>query len=304
MTSSTQALSAFTPLRDGFSEAIAPGDRLVTLSSGAGATWWDKAAPVRATLPPATRVGGARWTVDGTSLRVGLGTLDLAARTWRPEPLLASWNEPGPGGDLPVREVAWFADTAHLAVLLESRAPDGTRRTEVAIVSTADGRARGRRAVEGAQILVATQDRLLVGSKKPIVLDVDATVVAEPALPPSLVRVREGAGMFAAVGAAGAVALVKPADGAVVTTWDAGAIDAVPVERGLVAVDLAGNVRVGCVDGPQIRSVAEVASGVAGAVIQRVGDQIVVAGAGTPAVRVATFKNPCVAGASRPSVER
>jgi hypothetical protein len=288
-----QALSKFTPLRDGFSEAIAPGDRIVTLSSGAGATWWDGDTPVTAELPPGTRVAGARWTPDGKALRVGLGTLDVGARAWHAEPTLASWNQPGPRGDLPVREAAWFTDTKHVALLIESRAPDGARSTEIAIVSAADGRLRGRVAVEGASALVATQDRLLVASKKPVVLDLDAKVIAEPALPPSLTRVREGSGTFAAVGAAGAVALVDPASGAVVATWDANAIDAVPVPRGVVVVDLAGNVRVGCTSGNAIKNVFEIASGVPGAVIQLVGDRIVVAGGGPEPVRAARFTNPC-----------
>jgi hypothetical protein len=38
------------------------------------------------------------------------------------------------------------------------------------------------------------------------------------------IGVREGAGMFAVVGAAGVVALVRPADGAVLASWDVHAI--------------------------------------------------------------------------------
>jgi hypothetical protein len=162
------------------------------------------------------------------------------------------------------------------------------------VVSAADGRARGRRALEGAAALIASGDRLLVAARKVVVLDLDANVVAEPApLPPSVLRVREGAGMFAALGAAGAVALVRPSDGAVLGTWDVRAIDAVPVPHGVVTVDLQGNVRVGCLEGGAVRQVAEIASGVAGAVIQHVGDRIVLAGASANPVRVATFTNPC-----------
>jgi hypothetical protein len=99
--------------------------------------------------------------------------------------------------------------------------------------------------------------------------------------------------MFAVVGAAGTVALVRPSDGAVLATWEADAIDAVPVPRGVVAVDLAGKVKIGCLDGNTIRPSGEVASGVQGAVIQLVGARIAVAGAGEHPVRVATFTSPC-----------
>lgn len=287
----SQTLSAFTPLQGGFSEAIAPGPRLVTLSAG-GATWWEDDHAVTAELPPNTRVNGARWTPDGKALRVGLGTLDLATRTWRAESTLAAVDAPGPRGDRPVREIAWLPDTRHVAVLIEKRTPD-QRTTEVAIVSVVDGRERGRREIANASQLAAAQDRILVAAAQPVLLDLDANVVAQPALPASLARVREGSGMFAAIGAAGAVALVRPGDGAVLATWDGHAVDALPLAKGLVTIDLEGTVRVGCLDGTTIRSVSEVASGVGAAVIQLVDNQIVVAGAGATPVRKATFSNPC-----------
>jgi hypothetical protein len=71
------------------------------------------------------------------------------------------------------------------------------------------------------------------------------------------------------------------------------AFDAVPLQHGVLAIDLEGNVLVGCLDGGAIRKVAEVASGAASAVIQLVGDRVVVAGAGADPVRVATFATPC-----------
>jgi len=293
-TSPPNTISAFTSLRGGFSQAIAPGGQLVTLSAGAGATWWERDAPVTAVLPPSTPVDGARWTPDGKSLRVGLGTLDLAARVWREEPALASWNRAGPGGVLPVREVAWFADATHVALLLESRAGTGGRATEIVVVSAADGRERGRRELEGASALIASEDRVLVAAKKVVVLDRDANVVAEPSpMPLSVIRVREGGGMFAAVGAAGAVALVRPSDGAVLATWDTHAIDAVPLPHGVVAVDFDGNIRIGCLENGTIRTAGETASQARGAIIQLVGDRIVVAGAGADPVRVATLASPC-----------
>jgi hypothetical protein len=287
-------LSAFKPLHGGFSQALAPGSQVVTLAGGAGATWWERDVPVTAELPPATPVDGTRWAPDGKSLRVGLGTLDLAARAWRPERTLESWNRPWPDGSLPVRAVASFADTAHVAMLVESRARDGRRTKEIVVASASDDRARGRREVDDFRTLIASKDRLLVAAKTVVVLDLDANVVAEPApIPGSVTRVREGGGMFAAIGAAGDVALVRPSDGAVLGTWDVHAFDAVPVPHGIVAADMDGNVRVGCLEGDAIRQVAEVASGAFGPIIQLVGDRIVVAGRDTDPVRVATFANPC-----------
>jgi hypothetical protein len=288
-------ISSFSPLAGGFSQAIAPdGRRIVTLQHGAGATWWEADQPVTAELPPGTPVDGARWSAGGTSLHVGLGLLELDARTWRADSTLATWGRSGPGGDSPVKGVAWSADASHVALLLESRARDGTRSTEVVVVSAADGSARGRRTIPGAKKIAASDQRVLVAARTPVLLDLDGTVVAEPApVPPSVTRVREGAAMFAAIGAAGAVALVRPADGAVVATWEVKAVDAVPVPGGVVAVDLEGTVRLGCLEGGAIRQVAEVDSGVASAVVQHVGGRLVVAGAGAEPVRVATFANPC-----------
>ena len=121
-------LSTFTQLRDGFSQAIAPGAPLVTL--GGGATWWEGDAPVTVALPQNVTPYGSRWKPDGKALSIGLGAIDLAARTWRPEPALQAFNRPGPGGVSPVRQVAWFADTSHVAMVIESRATPGTRSQE------------------------------------------------------------------------------------------------------------------------------------------------------------------------------
>ncbi|MBA3394498.1 MAG: hypothetical protein H0T89_17770 [Deltaproteobacteria bacterium] len=289
-----KTLSAFTSLSGGFSQAIAPGGQLVTLNSGAGATWWEGDRPVTAELPPNIPVDGARWTADGKSLRVGLGTIDFKSRAWRADPALASWGAAGPQGQAAVREAAWFSNTLHVALLLETRTPQGKRTTEVVVISAADGKERGRRELEGATALIASDDRVLVAAKEPVVLDLDANVVATPSsMPLSVTRVREGAGMFAALGAAGDVALIRPADGVVVATWDVNAVDVVPVPKGAVAVDFEGNVRVGCLQGNALRNVGEGASGVSGAVIQLVDSRIVVAGAGADPVRVSTFTNPC-----------
>ena len=164
--------------------------------------------------------------------------------------------------------------------------------TEI-VIAAADGTLRGRREIEGATALAAAADRVLVAAPRPAVLDRSAAVVAEPALPDGLIRVREGAGMFAAVGAAGEIALVRASDGTVVATWDAHAFDAVPVAHGVVAIDLEGTVRVACLEAGGLRKVAEAASGAASAVIQVVGDRLVAAGAGANPVRVARFASQC-----------
>ena len=80
-------LSAFTQLQGGDGQAIVPGGQLVTL--GGRATWWEDGKPVWLALPGDVNGHGARWRPDGKALRVGLGTLDLEARAWQPEPVAA-----------------------------------------------------------------------------------------------------------------------------------------------------------------------------------------------------------------------
>ena len=286
--------TVFTPLRGGQSQAIAPGPPLVTLLASA-ATWWEHDAPVTAELPPNTPVAGTRWAADGKGLRVGLGTLDLATRQWHAAPTLAALGQSGPGGDTPVKRVAWFTDALHVALVLETRDPSGRRTSEVVVAALADGSVLGRYPVTAVMAMAAGQDRVLVSaSNKVILLDRTAAVVAEPAgMPASVSRINENGGMFAATGATGAVALVRATDGVVVATWDVHAADAVPVPHGVVAVDDAGVVRVGCLQGNALKPVAEAPSGALGAIIQIVGERVVLAGAGADPVRVATFTNPC-----------
>jgi hypothetical protein len=99
--------------------------------------------------------------------------------------------------------------------------------------------------------------------------------------------------MFAAVGASGAVSLIRSTDGAVLATWEGNAIDAVPVSNGVVTIDFEGDVRVGCLDKGGIRLVATASSGVRSAVLQLVENRLIVAGAGAVPVHAATFDNPC-----------
>jgi len=293
----SQPISAFTPLKGGSAMAIAPGDRLVALHAQL-ATWWDHDTPVEVVLPDLP-VDGSRWMPDGNRLRVGLGTLDLVARTWSPEPTLQIWNQ----RRKPASAVAWFANDTHVAIeigpppQLVDR-PTVKRTLELVVASAADGKPRGRLALEPGVTakLAASEDRVIVAGAKTLVVDLDAKVVAGPSgLPDSPSRVAFGAGMFAVTGHAGEVTLVRPTDGAVLATWqtDTQAIDAVPVPHGVVSVDIKGTIRVGCLESAKIRTVAEVSSGSFGLIVQLVGDRIVVVDGSANPIRWATFANPC-----------
>jgi hypothetical protein len=293
----TQPISAFTPLQGGSVMAIAPGPRILALNARL-ATFWDHDSPVEVALP-ALPVDGSRWMPDRDRLRVGLGTLDLAARAWSPEPVLQIWNQ----RRKPASAVAWFADDTHVGIeigppLQLVDRPTVTRTLELVVVTAADGKLRGRLALEPGVIakLATSEDRVIVAGAKTRVVDLDAKVVAGPAgLPDSPSRVAFGAGMFAVTGHAGEVTLVRPTDGAVLATWqtDTQTIDAVPIPHGVVSADMKGTVRVGCLEHGKIRTVVEVSSGSFGLFVQVVGDRIIVVGSGANPIRWATFANPC-----------
>jgi hypothetical protein len=140
--------------------------------------------------------------------------------------------------------------------------------------------------------IAASQDRVLVDASRLVVLDLDAKVIAEPKL--SALRINEGEGMFAITLTGGTgVALVRPADGSVVATWNLAANDAVPVPHGIVAVGGDGTVHVGCVDGSTVKEVATAPSGADGPIVRLVGSQLVVAGGTVDPIHVAAFTNPC-----------
>jgi hypothetical protein len=284
----TGPLGPFTQLTGGERVEIAPGPRLVTLQASS-ATWWDGDAPVSATLPNVT-VRGAQWAAEA-KLLVGLGSLDLATKTWTGDAKLARFAQRGPRGENPVREVAWFADQ-HAALLLESRDAKGTRTTEVVIVKP-DGTERARKSVPQATYVVASADRVLVGGGAATVLDLDAKVVADLATPPRSFGAKERGGNFAIVATNHSVVVVRGSDGSVLGTWATDATDAALIEHGVLAIDIAGNVSVGCLDGTGIREVAKVSSGGPGSAIRQVGDRVVVIGGTADPVRVASFTNPC-----------
>lgn len=284
-------LSAFTRLQDGRRDAIAPGEPLVTL--GSQAVWWEHDAPVTVAIPT-DRTYGTRWLVPGKTLRVGLGTLDLAARRWSKEPGLSRFtpipvSRPGRGREMfdALQRSAWL-DANHVAMVLRKPA---TRGQEL-VIAAADGKVRGRVGFPGLVTdLVATADRVLVNADGLQLFDLDAKPIARPKL--TARRLRDGAGMFAVISAPRGVALVRPSDGAVLATWDVAAHDAVPIARGVIAVDDAGTVRVGCVEGAAIREIAHAASGAPSPIVQQVGDRVVVAGGDPNPIRIATLARGC-----------
>jgi hypothetical protein len=282
---------SFKQLRGGAAQAIAAGEPLAVLG-GSLVTWWNGDSPVEVALPPHVDPYGARWAADRTSLRVGLGAVDVATKAYRDEPALQKLNPVSPGGAFPVRRAAWFGDGAHVAIVVETRDPKGGRTTEL-VVADASGRVRGRSKLPGmVTAIAAAQDRVLLDASRLVVLDLDAKLVAELKL--SALRISEGAGMFAVTLTGGTgVALVRPADGSVVATWNLAANDAVPVPRGIVAVAGDGTVHVGCVDGTTVKELAAGPSGADGPIVRLVGAQLVVAGGTVNPIHVAAFTNPC-----------
>lgn len=286
----TGPLGPFVQLKGGERQEIAPGGQLVTLHA-ASATWWNGDEPVSATLPNIT-VRGAQWS-SSNQLYVGLGALDLPTKTWTSHARFSKYAMRGPRGEVPVREVAWFRDTQHAALLLESRDRTGKVSTEVVIVAP-DGSARGRRMIPNASYLMASDDRVLVGGGAVVMLDLDAKVVAEVPTPARSFSAREADGVFAILASNHHVVLVRGVDGSVLATWDIDATDAAPIAHGVIATDTHGEVSVGCLEGGNIRTVAKAASGGPGSAIRQVGDRVVVIGGTSDPVRVATFKNPCM----------
>jgi hypothetical protein len=296
-TPTSSALSAFTSLKGGSAEAIAPGDRIVALYAKS-ATWWDHDAPVTAELP-GIPVEGSRWTADG-KLHVGLGTLDLTTHTWQPESKLQIWDQPT---KMPASLVAWLANGTHVAIVLGPPPqymdkPTVAKTRELVIATVADGKPSGRHKLDlpGTLNMAAANDRVLVAGNAATLFDLDAKIIAGPdKLPEYTNRVRFGAGSFAMTRASGEVALVEPASGAVLASWKpaTAAIDAVPVAGGVVAIDMKGTVYVGCVEHGKVRTTGEAAAGAGAIMVQLVGDRIVVSGAGSDPVRWATFTNPC-----------
>ncbi len=301
--STATTLSAFTSLKGGMNSAIAPGARLVTLSTDY-ATWWEHDEPVNVSLPRVTE-DGSRW-VDDHQLRVGLGTLDLVAKKWHADATLQHWNRRGPQGQSPVARTAWFPDTEHVAILLrnyqlqQERGKPNPQRwsNELVIVARSDGRVRGRMMVPHADSIATSHNRVLLHGQDDelLLLDLEAKLIAT--LPVSALRIREGAGMFAAISAKDEIVAISPLNGAIIAKWKlpTDIADVVPVSSGLLAIDYAGLIYVGCLQRSVINLVGKFDSKMQVPVMQVVGEQLAVAGSvsgETTVVRVATFTNPC-----------
>ena len=256
------------------------------MTLGARATWWDGDTPVAIAIGVEGSTQGARWQADG-KLAVGLGTLDLKARAWTGELALAKLRI---YRKQHIRSVAWTADAAHVAVLLQhfKDSQGGLGKQEI-VVAARDGTVRGRLDVRAVTEMVASGDRVLAAraGQKPLVLDLDAKVIAEPDLVTG--HINEGAGMFSVAIPQKGLVLLRPSDGGVLATWDVETNDAVPVPHGVVAIDSrhgARRLHPGQLDprGREGRHRAKLS------IIQHVGDRIAVLGSG---VWVASFSNPC-----------
>ncbi len=297
----THPFSTFTTLHGGSAmELAANANRTIVALHAKSATWWDHDAPIEVALTGPGVVGGSRWTSDG-KLRVGLGTLDVATHTYSIDPALHAWDSARP-----IAGIAWFADAAHVALLVDQPAQRVDRpipagrdpsERELVIVALAGGEPI-RRAITlaGTPSIAASTDRVLVAGNTSLLFDRAANPIAVPTgLPDYVTRVSFGAGVFVVVGATGDVTLVEPRDGSTVATWHPPepAIDAIAIPHGIVAVDLKGTVRLGCLANGAIRVTAEASAGSAATRVQLVGDRVVVVGDGPDPVRWATFANPC-----------
>jgi hypothetical protein len=203
--------------------------------------------------------------------------------------------------------VAWFLDGTRVAILrgapelpTDRKVPAGydPNKRELAIVSiAAGGAAPVARAlvVAGTPSIAASDDRILVTGATTQLFDAAGAPIAPPApLPDHATRASYAAGVFVVVGADGTITLVDPKAGAIVTTWAApDTIDAVAIPHGVVALDLHGTVRVGCLASGAIKPVAEASAGAAATRVQVVGDRLVVAADGPDPIRVAAFAPPC-----------
>lgn len=281
-------LSPFKQLRGGTAQVIAAGEPLAVVGARL-VTWWDGDNPIEVPLPQDVDPYGARWLTDHKVLRVGLGGVDVAARTWRAEPGLRSFDSSGTQSST---RTAWFADGVHVAIVRETLDPEGGRTTELVVADTS-GKVRGRHALPGmVTAIAASHDRVLIDATKLLVFDLDAKLVAEPA--GSALRVSERGGMFAVTltGDHG-VTLLRPADGSVIATWNLAANDAVPIPQGVAAVARDGTVHAGCIAGATVTEKASAKSGAIRPIIQRVGNRLVVAGGTIDPVHVATFVTPC-----------
>jgi hypothetical protein len=303
-------IGSFATLHGESGPELAAGDTtapIVALEANS-ATWWPAVGAAATTVTlgdPLTGsdiVTGSRWQASGR-LRVGLGTLDLAAKSYTLEPDLRSFAT---SRQSELVGLAWFTDASRVALLVGPPRPRVDRppptgydpdKRELVIATLSGGVPPVRRpvTVPGTPMVAAGDDRVLVAANQTILFDAAGSTIAGPdALPGYVVRASFGAGMFALVGDGGKVILVDPHAGATLATWALdGVSDAVAIPHGVVAVDLGGNVHVGCLSAGAIKPIAEVRVDRIATHVQVLGDRLVVSAGGPEPIRVATFTNPC-----------
>lgn len=298
-------LGPFRTLKGGGGGALAGGAASAPVLSlhVTGATWWTGDTATTISFDNVGFVGGSVWVDGGKRLRVGLGTIDLASKTFTIEAAL----QPFATSTKRLAGVAWFPDGARVALLIDApalrvdqRPPPGYERNkrELVIVSLAGTEPPARRpvTVEGTAVIAAGEDHVLVSGRSTQLFDVHAepVPVSFTSLPEAVARASFNAGRFVLVGSDGTVALVDARSGATVATWaTTGLADAVAAGNTIVAVDREATVHVGCVAGDKVSEVAKASVGSVGLFVQIVGDHVVVEADGADPIRVATLASPC-----------
>ena len=146
-------LGPFTTLRGGGLGTFAAGIRSTPIVElhRTSARWWTGDSPTTVSFDDAGPVAGAVWLDGGKRLRVGLGTLDLEAKTFAIEPAL----QPFAAERKRLAGAAWFPDGTRVALLIippalrvDQRPPKDYDRTkrELVIVSLAGSDPPVRRA--------------------------------------------------------------------------------------------------------------------------------------------------------------
>lgn len=297
-------LGAFTPLAGGGGAALAAGPASApVMSLNAGhATWWSGGAATTVSWNDAGPVHGSVWIDGGKRLRVGLGTLDLAAKSFAIEPAL----QPFVKDVKQIRQIAWFPDGQRVALLVEPKGPlvdrpapagyDRNKR-ELVIVSLAGAEpaARGVVTVKGTPVIAAGDDRVMVAGNDTQMFNLRAEPldVAFTARPEFASHVSFDAGRFVHVRGNGTITLVEARSGATVATWGGeGISDAVARGNTIVSVGSDATVHVGCLAGGKVTEVAKASAGKVANRVQIVGDRVVVEAEGPDPIRVATL-TPC-----------
>ncbi len=266
------------------------------------ATWWTGTTATEIKFDDAGPVGGSVWVDGGKRLRVGLGTIDLASKSFAIEPALQSFvRDVNRLGD-----IAWFPDGARVALLINApsvrtdrpmpRVQDPTKR-ELVIVSLTGTEPPVRRTitVEGTPGIAAGDDRVIVTGNSTQLFDARAVPVPVAfALPEFVGRSSFSAGKFVLVSGDGTITLLDARSGSSLAAWGGPGIhDAVATGNTIVAVDLQGAVHVGCVAGNVVREVAKASAGSVADMVQVVGNRVVVSADGPDPIRVATLTSPC-----------